>query len=179
MSSLIRDSALLDTLEQLEKLPYSKNVWRSVAKGRVPTDCSRSGGRWDDKTFDVLYTSEEKQAAIAERRFHLFMGQPIAPSKPQYELFELSVSLEQVMDIDMPLLASLGLNAASFGKAAYADRSGEYPSTQVIAEACFFLGADGILVECARHDSKNFVVFCDENTKKTVDIVKNHGIIEF
>ena len=42
----------------------------------------------------MLYTSETCNGAVAERRFHLYQGQPIPPSRVRYELFELSVSLE-------------------------------------------------------------------------------------
>lgn len=180
MTPPIRDSALLDALEDLRQAPYESHVWRSVGQGRDPTDCWRSGGRWDDKSFDVLYTSETREAAIEERRFHLFMGQPIAPSKLSYELFELAVSLEGVIELpDLASLKAVGMNTNGYGRASYAEKDNEYPPSQTIAEACFFLGADGILVPTARHGSRNLVVFCEQNTQKEVDIVKNHGVIEF
>ena len=77
----IRDRQLLDVLEALDPAPYEGAVWRSVREGRDPLACWRSGGRWDDGTVDVLYTSETREAAIAERRFHLYRGQPLPPSK--------------------------------------------------------------------------------------------------
>lgn len=180
MPESIRDNALLDALERLRQSPYEGNVWRSVGEGRTPTDCWRSGGRWDDKTFDVLYTSETRDCAIAERRFHLFMGQPIAPSKLRYELYELSVVLERVIDLpDLTSLQSIGMDTRNYGNVSYADKDDEYPPSQAVAEACFFLGADGILVPSARHNSKNLVVFCEQDTEKGIGIVKNHGIIKF
>ncbi len=60
----IRDRALLDVLESLERSPYTGAVWRSVGEGHDPLTCWRSGGCWDDGTFDVLYTSETREAAI-------------------------------------------------------------------------------------------------------------------
>lgn len=180
MSPPIRDNALLDALERLPQLPYENNVWRSVGEGRTPTDCWRSGGRWDDKTFDVLYTSETRKGAIEERRFHLFMGQPIAPSKVKYRLYELSVSLKRVIDLpDLASLQSIGMDTRNYGRVSYADKDNEYPPSQAIAEACFFLGADGILVPSARHASKNLVVFCEQDTNKEIGIVEDHDIIEF
>ena len=180
MSQPIRDNALLDALERLPQSPYEGGVWRSVGQGRTPTDCWRAGGRWDDKTFDVLYTSETREGAIEERRFHLFMGQPIAPSKLNYELFELSASLKRVIELpDLKSLQGVGMDTRNYGKAAYADKDDEYPPSQAIAEACFFLGADGILVPNARHSSKNLVVFCEQGTHQEVTTVKNHGIIDW
>lgn len=177
----IRDRRLLDALDALARNPYSGTVWRSVREGRDPLACWRSGGRWDDGTLDVLYTSETRQAAIDERRFHLYRGQPIIPSRVQYELFELEVSLEAVMRFEtLDDLAALRLDVQSYGRLSYLERSREYPRSQEIAEACAFLGADGILVPSARTPgSKNLVVFCEQDTRIEMDIVRNHGPVDF
>ncbi len=180
MSGAIRDKALLDALERRPQRPYAGTAWRSVREGSHPTDCWRSGGRWDDRTFDVLYTSLASEGAIEERRFHLFMGQPIPPSKVRYELFKLEVSLEQVIELpDLEALNSIGLDTQRYGQASYADKHVEYPPSQVIAEACFFLGADGLLVPSARYDCLNLIVFCEQETEMSVSIIQNHGIIDW
>lgn len=177
----VRDQKLLDALEQLPQRPYSGKVWRSVKEGRDPLACWRSGGRWDDKTFDVLYTSETKQGAIEERRFHLFMGQPIPPSKIRYELFEIEVSLEAVIHLpDLSQLAELGLSIDAFGKLSYFEKESEYPRSQEIAEVCNFLGADGILVPSARDDSTlNLVIFCEQTTNIEKEVSMSHGVIDW
>ena len=152
----IRDQRLLDALEQCERAPYTGRVWRSVRKGRDPLACWRAGGRWDDGTLDVLYTSETKTAAGAERRFHLYQGQPLPPSKVRYQLFELGVSLRAVVRFpDLEALASIGFDVGSFGQLSYVEREREYPRSQEIAEACAFLGADGLLAPSARETSSN------------------------
>ena len=177
----VRDPRLLDALEALEREPYSGTVWRSVREGRDPLACWRSGGRWDDGAFDVLYTSETRQAAIDERRFHLYQGQPIVPSRVRYELFELRVSLEAVMRFEtLDRLAALGLDIRSYGKLSWVERAQEYPRSQEIAEACAFLGADGILAPGARTPgANNLVVFCEQDTRIEKEIVRNHGIVDF
>ena len=107
------------------------------AKGRDPLTCWRAGGRWDDGTLDVLYTSETRAAPVAERRFHLYQGQPLPPSRVRYELFELHVSLKAVVRFpDLDALASIGFDVASFGQLSYLERDREYPRSQEIAEAC-------------------------------------------
>jgi hypothetical protein len=181
LKSSIRDQTLLDALEKVRQQPYNGIVWRSVREGRDPIACWRSGGRWDDGTFDVLYTSQTRQAACEERRFHLFQGQPIPPSKVRYELFELRVSLQAVMVFDgLDQLAALGLNISGFGQLSYIEREQEYPRSQEIAEACMFLGADGILVASARDPtSNNPVIFCDQETRIVKEVVRNHGIVHF
>lgn len=177
----IRDQRLLDALEELRRSPYSGLVWRSVREGRDPLACWRSGGRWDDGSFDVLYTSLTREAAIEERRFHLYQGQPIPPSKVSFVLYELRVSLEAVMELDdLDRLGALGLEKSRYGHLSYLEREGEYPRSQEIAEACFFLGADGILVPSARdRTAENLIVFCDQDTRIEKEIVRSHGIVDF
>ena len=177
----VRDPALLDALEAIERRPYAGAVWRSVREGRDPLACWRSGGRWDDGTFDVLYTSETRETAIEERRFHLYQGQPIPPSRVRFELFELSVALEAVMIFhSLDALAAVGLDVGSFGQLSYLEKDREYPRTQEIAEACCFLGADGIVVPSARNRSaRNLIVFCEQDTAITKEIVRNHGPIDW
>ena len=177
----IRDQRLLDNLETIPQSPYNGAVWRSVKEGRDPLICWRSGGRWDDKTFDVLYTSETREAAIKERRFHLYQGQPIPPSKAEYELFELHVSLQAVMSFPtLDTLTAVKMDVVDYGQASYFEKEREYPSSREIAEACSFLGADGILVPSAREaSSNNLVIFCEQNTKIELRIKKSHGKIEW
>ncbi len=181
MDPQIRDQRLLDALESVAQEPYEGIVWRSVKEGRDPLICSRSGGRWDDGTFDVLYTSETREAAIAERRYHLYQGQPIPPFDINYELFELSVSLSAVIRFpDVRALAAVSLDAASIGRLTYVKRYGEYTRSQQVAEASAFLGADGILVPSARHTgSMNLIVFCEQDTEIRKNIVRSHGVIDF
>ena len=175
----IRDQRLLDALEQSDRAPYAGRLWRSVSEGRDPLTCWRAGGRWDDGTLDVLYTSETKAAAVAERRFHLYQGQPLPPSKVRYELFELRVSLEAVVRFaDLDALASIGFDVGSFGQLTHVERKREYPRSQEIAEACAFLGADGLLVPSARETSlNNLIVFCEQETPVDMEVVTNHGFL--
>jgi len=142
--------------------------------------CWSAGGRWDDRSFDVLYTSTTRDGALAERRFHLFRGQPIPPSKVRYELFELHVRLSAVVTFpDLAALQALGLDISGYGRASYSNKASEYPSSQAIAEACYFLGADGILVPSARHPSPNPVVFCDQDSEKDIELLESHGVIDW
>lgn len=177
----IRDQQLLDALEGLPQRPFRGEVWRSVKAGRDPVTCWRSGGRWDDKTFDVLYTSLTRKAAIEERRFHLYQGQPIPPSKIDYELYEIEVSLESVVTFsDLDALGAIGLDTSGYGTASYFEKDQEYPRSQEIAEACAFLGADGVIAPSARdHNSSNLIVFCEQDTDISMKVVTNHGIIDW
>ncbi len=174
----IRDNILLDILEQYQFEPYTGRVWRSVRDTQDPCRCWRSGGRWDDRTFDVLYTSETKSGAIKERKFHLFQGQPFRPSKVEFRIYELTVSLQNVLHLgDLETLKKLRVNVSKYGRASYMNNNQEYPNTQAIAEASYFLGADGIIVPNARHNSQNLVIFCDQVPSPKINEYKDHGIL--
>jgi RES domain-containing protein len=176
----LRDGALLDALERLAPAPFAGTAWRSVREGQNPTECWRAGGRWDDRTFDVLYTSLTRAGAIAERRFHLDRGQPLPPSKVRYEVYELRLRLAAVISFDdLAALQAVGLNTGGYGLASYADKSAEYPRSQQIAEACYFLGADGIAVPSARHASQNLIVFCEQDSDKEIEVVASFGSIDW
>ncbi len=175
-----RDRALLDALERLSGSPFSGTLWRVTREGRDPTTCSRSGGRWDDATFDVLYTSCERAGAVAELYFHLSHGQPVFPSRLRYHVYELRAEFEDLLDLsDRALLASLGVDMAKFGQLSYVERAGEYPRTQDVAEVAHFLDHQGIIVPSARHPCDNAVLFCDRLGPGAVEVVADHGVVDW
>jgi RES domain-containing protein len=174
-----RDNRLLDALETIPPGSFTGEAWRIVRDGRDPVQCSAVGGRWDDQTFDVLYTSTKADGAIAEMYFHLRRGQPVMPSRVQYRLFELSITLSSCLrTASLAELSSLGLQTAAFGQLSYAEREHEYPRTQEIAEAAQFIGRDGIIVPSARCQWPNIVVFCDPAGPAAVEVVKDHGFVD-
>ena len=175
-----RDNTLIDAIEAVEPIPLQGTVWRVVGEGRDPLECRRPGGRWDDGSFDVLYTSQAREGALAEMYFHLKRGQPIFPSKVRYELFELSVSLERTLHLlDLSALAELGVQTDGYGKLAYEERLSEYPRTQDIAEVAHFLEFDGMLAPCARWACLNVILFGERCGPESRELVKSHGLIDW
>lgn len=175
-----RDNALIDAIEVLAPVRFEGTAWRVVREGRSPVDCARSGGRWDDGTFDVLYTAADRDGAIAEMFFHLGRGQPVFPSRVRYELHELSVALERALRlVDLAALAGLGLDTAKYGQLSYEARSEEYPRSQDIAEVAHFLEFDGLIVPNARWACRNIVLFCDRVPPAAMGTVRNHGPVDW
>jgi RES domain-containing protein len=175
-----RDNLLIDAIEAIPPTTYSGAAWRIVKEGRDPLECRASGGRWDDGTFDVLYTSLERDGAIAEMYFHLKRGQPLFPTKVRYELFELSISLQRVLRLpSLDVLANLGVTAETFGKLAYQEREIEYPRTQDIAEVAHFLEFDGLIAPSARWRCDNAIVFCEHSAFSQRDVARAHGLIDW
>ncbi len=175
-----RDSRLLDALETLPAEAFAGRAWRVVRDGRDPVQCSAVGGRWDDRTFDVLYTSTRADGAIAEIYFHLARGQPVIPSQVRYRLFELDIRLASCLRFgSLEALSSLGLLITTFGQLSYAEREQEYPRTQEIAEVAYFLGRDGLIVPSARAGHPNLMVFCDPAGPEAFEVGKDHGLIDW
>lgn len=175
-----RDNALIDAIEALTPVRFEGTVWRVVRKGRSPVDCARAGGRWDDGTFDVLYTSQQRDGAIAEMYFHLGRGQPVFPSRVEYGVHELDVTVDRALQlVDLDALQRLGLDTSRYGQLSY-DRAGdEYPRSQDIAEAAHFLEFDGLVVPSARWNCMNVILFCDRVPPDAMEIAADHGLIDW
>lgn len=179
-SKLRRDNKLIDAIEDYASVEFDGPVWRVVRKGRDPTQCSSSGGRWDDGTFDVLYTAAEKDGALAEMYFHLKRGQPIFPSQVRYRLHELIVSLKRALKlVDVEALSSLGVDTSRYGQLMYQERETEYPRCQDVAEVAHFLEFDGLIVPSARWDCKNIVLFCDQLEQGSVEATTDQGPVDW
>jgi len=180
MARHARDNHLLDAIEKLTPESVALTVWRVVRDGRDPLQCSAMGGRWDDRTFDVLYTSIMADGAIGEMQFHLARGLPVFPSQVRYRLFELHVTLASCLRLDtLEILSSLGLETAGFGQLSYQEREQEYPRTQEIAEAAHFLGCDGLIVPSARSNCTNVIVFCEPAGPSAFEVIKDHGLVDW
>ena len=78
---MIHDTALLDKLEGLPKITFDGQVFRATRKSLDPLATSRSGGRWMPASVaSVLYTSLQREGALAEISFHWSQWTPV-PSK--------------------------------------------------------------------------------------------------
>jgi RES domain-containing protein len=175
-----RDNRLLDAVEALPSEAFSGVVYRVVRDGRDPIQCTAVGGRWDDRTFDVLYTSTRADGAISEMHYHVSRGQPVIPSLVQYRLHELRVTLASCIRLaSLVELTSLGIKSSAFGQLSYFERQQEYPRTQEIAEAAYFHGRDGIVVPSARSEHHNLVVFCEPAGPGAIEAVRDHGLISW
>ncbi len=175
-----RDSKLIDALDKRPRITFDDASWRVVREGRDVLQGSHAGGRWDDATFDVLYTSLEADGAIAEIHYHLSKGQPVFPSKVSYRLHELRVVLSGgIRFLKVEELEPLGVRAERYGRLAYGDREQEYRRTQEIAEATHFLGCDGLIVPNARWSCLNLVVFTDRSKPDTLMVNRDAGLIDW
>lgn len=149
-----RDVALMDALDACAREEYIGDTWRVARKGRDPLLGSASFSRWCDGSFDVLYTSLERDGAIAEID-SLLKLQPVFPSKIVSLLYKLEVNTSQTLRLaDLDALARLGVETARY-------RERDYTKTSAIAETALFLGFDGLIAPSARFDCNNLVLFTE------------------
>jgi hypothetical protein len=139
-----RPKALLDAIEAETPARFSGQVWRVVTDGFDPLRPSRAGGRWDDGSFDVLYTSAARDGALAESWFHAAKGQPIIPSKVSKRLFQIEAELHRVLDLSSNgKLASLGVNMAAYARLSYIQRVEEISGTSADRRGRFLSRVSG------------------------------------
>jgi hypothetical protein len=175
-----RDNALIDAIEGLPHKAYHDKVWRVVRKGKDVLAPSAAGGRWDDGTFEVLYTSLVADGAVAEMHFHIAKGQPVIPSKVAYHLYELRVRVRRSLHLpDVEAVARLGVDTSRYGALSYNDRQQEYPRTQEVGETAHFVGFEGLIAPNARWKAMNTVLFTDRLPPDALDVVQDHGPIDW
>ena len=172
-----RSQALLDAIEDESPSTYSGEVWRVVTDGFEVLRPSRAGGRWDDGTFDVLYTSSEKNGALAESWFHAARGQPVIPSKISKRLYRLEANLTRALDLSSNgKLDELGIAMAGYGRLSYLQRTTEYPTLQQIAETADFYEYQAIIVPNARWPTSNVVVFTEHMKPGDLSVLEDEAV---
>ncbi len=172
-----RPKALLDAIDTETPTTYVGRLWRVVTEGFDPLRPSRAGGRWDDGSFDVLYTSASREGAMAESWFHLAKGQPIVPSKISKRLYQIEADLQRVLDLSGDgRLAALGVNVATYGRLNYVQRLEEYPSLQQIGEVAFFYEYQAVIVPSARWPGTNVVIMTEHVAVTQLGVIDDEAV---
>lgn len=166
----VHDRALLDALDALTPEPFAGEVWRIVRKGRDPLQGSSAAGRWNASgAFEVLYTSIERDGALAEIGYRLAM-EPVWPSRAEHVLHRISAAAGRNLRFaDVAALSQVGIDAARY-------QSLDYSRTQAIAAAAHFLEFDGLLVPSARHDCLNLVLFMDRMAQGALKVLAGESV---
>src|SRR5436190_2632299 len=93
----IHDRVILDALEVLDPEPFRGTVWRVTRKGREPLRGAAAHGRWSSSgEFEVLYTSLERDGALAEIGYRLSL-EPVLPSRIEHEIHAIGVEAERTL----------------------------------------------------------------------------------
>ena len=105
---MIHDADLLDRLDALPKESFDGQVWRAARTSLDPLAGSYNGGRWmTPDAASVLYTSLERDGALAEVAFHLSQQNP-RPTKPLV-VHRLRVAARRTLRLIRADLAVLGV----------------------------------------------------------------------
>jgi RES domain-containing protein len=166
----IHDRAILDALDEMDPVPVDASVWRITRAGRDPIRGSAAYGRWSPGgTIEVLYTSLEREGALAEIGFRLSL-EPVWPSRIQHEIHEIAAKTKRTLRLhDIPSLAVYGVDVSRYA-------SFDYEATQALAAAAHFLDFDALLVPSARHRSANLVVFMDRDAAASLNVKQTHPV---
>lgn len=163
-----RDLKLLDAIDGFSREPFSGSVWRVVKEGRDPLQGASSKSRWCNGRFDALYTSFERDGAIAEI-YSLLISQPVFPSKPRWTVNRLVARCEKTLRLpDLVTLSRLGVDTSNY-------KSRDYDSFQQIGDAAYFLDFDGLVVPSARWNCLNLILFTDRIVPANLNVEETEG----
>jgi RES domain-containing protein len=164
-----RDLQLLDLLDAHKGVSFKGEVWRIVREGIEVLQGYPAKARWDPGTFDVLYTSMEREGALQEIHFHLSQ-QPVFPSRLRSSLHKIAVRTQRTLKLaDLEAIRGLGVSPETYA-------SLSYERTQDIGDAAAFLGFDGIIAPSARHTCQNLIIFCDRFTPADLAVVATEAV---
>ena len=149
------DRAVLDALEATPSQAFNGQTWRVTRKGSDPLGGSTAAGRWNPPgEFEVLYTSLERDGAIAEIGHRLSL-EPVWPTRVQHDVHRIAVEAQRTLRFaDLASLSPLGVEIGRY-------ETFDYSETQAIGAAAYFLEFDGLVLPSARFSCLNLVVFLE------------------
>ena len=162
----VHDRRILDAIEAIDPESFVGEAWRVTRKGRDPLRGSAADGRWSPGggEFEVLYTSLERDGALAEIGYRLSL-EPVWPSRVAHEWHLIAIETQRTLKFaDLEDLAPLGVEIERY-------HTFEDQATQAIASAGYFLEFDSLIVPSARFDCANLVIF----TERVPDLTLNHS----
>ncbi|HEY1933389.1 MAG TPA: RES family NAD+ phosphorylase [Acetobacteraceae bacterium] len=152
---MIHDQDLLDQLSALAVDRFDGEVFRATGVSADPLAFSFNGGRWSPPAWDgaevpVLYTSMERNGALAEVVSYLTLLTPL-PSRP-LKVSQLGVPTTKTLRLARADLGGFGVDIARYGER-------DYSQTQRIGAALAFLGLDGLIAPSARWRCDNLMIY--------------------
>lgn len=120
--------------------------------------------------MSVLYTSIEREGALAEMSFRLGMLTPV-PSKP-IVLHRLEVKARKMIQISQADFQALNIDPSRYGDL-------DYLRTQEIGEAIAFLEFDAMAVPSARWQCDNLVLLGDNQELATSPVILETEQVEW
>jgi RES domain-containing protein len=159
---MLHDQTLLDLLAGFTARSFRGQAYRATRQRLDPLQPSVAGGRWMmPGTEPVLYTSLERDGALAEIAYHWQQLIP-PPSKPVV-LHTLALSVSKTLYLTPADLRMLGVTWPD-------PESENILRSQAIGAAAAFLGYDSLQVPSARSDNDNLIVVFPNHDAAVADI---------
>ncbi|HEY0155896.1 MAG TPA: RES family NAD+ phosphorylase [Thermoanaerobaculia bacterium] len=155
---------MLDILQSASVSAWSGTVYRHMFGSHPAARSNTTGGRWNDVGVEAIYTSCERETALAEAEYYINM-QPLRP-KAKRTLYTIRVSLKNVIDLTAAgVLAQLGITDSFLG-------APDHSPCRTIGGAVNWLGHDGLLVPSARRPGgTNLVIYQQDLSTSDFEVV--------
>jgi RES domain-containing protein len=167
---MIHDPVLVDRLSASPTTDFAGTVFRATGMSADPTAPSSNGGRWSTPEFSVLYTSLERDGALAEVVSYLCELTPI-PRKP-LRIHRIDTATKRTLRLAHGNLAELGVDMAAYG-------ARDYRRTQEIGAVLNFLELDGLISPSARWRCENLTVFAENHSLDEHLVVRSFEDVEW
>lgn len=166
---MVHDPDLLDRLDALPKESFDGQVYRATRLSLDPLAGSYNGGRWMARDVAaILYTSLEREGALAEIAFHWSQLNP-RPTKPVL-VHCLRVVSHRTLRLIRADISALGVPDSEY-------QGVNLPRTQAIGAAVEFLGCDGLIAPSARWDCENLMLFPERmGADATLELVNSETV---
>lgn len=143
---------MLDILQSALVSAWSREVYRHMFGSHPPARGNTTGARWNDTNVQAIYTSCERETALAEAEYYIAV-QPLRP-RAKRTLYTINVSLQNVLDLTATgLLDRLGITADVLSGT-------DHTPCRTVGGAVSWLGHDGLLVPSVRRaGGTNLVIY--------------------
>ncbi len=143
---------MLDILQAAGVSAWKGIVYRHMFGDHKPARSNTGGARWNPPGLEAIYTSCERETALAEAEYYIAL-QPLRP-KAKRTLYTIRITLRNVVDLTRPgILSQLGLTESVLSGL-------DHSPCRVIGGAVSWLGHDGLLVPSARRSGgTNLVIY--------------------
>ncbi|HEX3110674.1 MAG TPA: RES family NAD+ phosphorylase [Thermoanaerobaculia bacterium] len=160
---------MLDLLQSAGVSSWNGTVYRHMFASQPPTRANTAGARWNEPNVAAIYTSCERETALAEAEYYIGL-QPLRP-RAKRTLYTIHVSLSKVIDLTAArLLAHLGITDDILA-------SLDQGPCRTIGGAVSWLGHGGLLVPSARRrGGTNLVIYQQDLAADSFEVTAEEEI---
>lgn len=158
-----------DNIKKLKIAKLNTTTYRVFNKSRDPLNPDGSliaKGRYNDGTYKVLYTSQNPETAVFEKKRQ---RGPFGLSK-KYKLAQIKIKLNKTVNLTLKSeLKKLGISKNDL-------LNTDYSTLQLIGKLLKFQGIQAIIVPSTMESSVNIVINWDNLQKDQIKLIKSENI---